>query len=60
MALRHENAQLQTLVGRAGIQLERDFAQMKLMDRENERLQKRAFQKEANTGRKHGLTTAHA
>jgi len=35
--LGHENAELRNLLDAAGIQLEKDFAQLKLMDGENER-----------------------
>ena len=37
---------LQDIIVQAGIALEEDYAQMKLMDLENERLRKQAFQKE--------------
>jgi len=40
---------LRDIITQAGIALEQDFAQMKLMELENERLRKRAFEK---TGRK--------
>jgi hypothetical protein len=45
-ALRAENMMLRDIIVQAGIALEEDYAQMKLMDLENERLRKRAFQKE--------------
>jgi hypothetical protein len=36
---------LQDIIAQAGIALEEDYAQMKLMDLENERLRKQAFEK---------------
>ena len=45
-ALRAENMMLRDIITQAGIALEEDYAQMKLMDLENERLRKRAFEKE--------------
>jgi DDE superfamily endonuclease len=57
--LRNENAELRNLLNAAGIQLERDFAQLKLMDGENERLRKVAFAKEEKRMRKKELTTVH-
>jgi hypothetical protein len=46
-ALRAENFMLRDIIAQAGIALEEDFAQMKLMDLENERLRKWAFEKDA-------------
>jgi hypothetical protein len=57
--LRNENAELRSLLNAAGIQLEKDFAQLKLMDGENERLRKVAFAKEEKRTRKKELTTVH-
>ena len=37
---------LRDIITQAGIALEEDYVQMKLMDLENERLWKRAFEKE--------------
>jgi DDE superfamily endonuclease len=45
-ALRAENMTLRDIIKQAGIALEEDYAQMKLMDLENERLRKRVFEKE--------------
>ena len=45
-SLRAENTMLRDIIVQAGIALEEDYAQMKLMDLENERLRKRAFEKE--------------
>ena len=45
-ALRAENMMLRDIIIQAVIALEEDYAQMKLMDLENERLRKRAFEKE--------------
>lgn len=45
-ALRAENMMLRDIIMQAGIALEEDYVQMKLMDLENERLWKRAFEKE--------------
>ena len=44
-ALQVENGMLRDIIVQAGIALEQDFAQMKLMELENERLRKRAFEK---------------
>jgi hypothetical protein len=44
-ALQEENSMLCDIIAQAGIVLEQDFAQMKLMELENERLRKRAFEK---------------
>ena len=54
-ALMAENAILLDIIVQAGNALEADYAQMKLMDLENERLRKRAFEKE-----KHKSHTAPA
>jgi hypothetical protein len=45
-ALRAENMMLRDIITQAGIALEEDYVQMKLMDLENERLWKQAFEKE--------------
>jgi hypothetical protein len=45
-ALRTENMMLRDIIIQAGVALEEDYAQMKLMDLENERLRKRAFEKD--------------
>ena len=44
-ALQAENVMLRDIIAKASIALEQDFAQMKLMELENERLRKRAFEK---------------
>ena len=44
--LRAENMMLRDIITQASISLEEDYAQIKLMDLENERLRKRAFEKE--------------
>ncbi len=44
-ALQAENAMLRDIIMQAGIALEQDFAQMKLMELENKRLRKCAFEK---------------
>jgi hypothetical protein len=44
--LRAENMMLRDIIIQAGIALEEDYAQMKLMDLENERLRNQAFKKE--------------
>ena len=58
-ALRAENMMLRDVIKQAGIALEEDYAQMKLMDLENERLRKKVFEKgkRKNQGR---LTSGHA
>jgi hypothetical protein len=58
-ALRAENMMLQDIITQAGIVLEEDYAQMKLMDLENERLRKWAFEKE-NQKNNNKLTSGHA
>jgi hypothetical protein len=45
-ALRAKNMMLRDIIRQAGIALEEDYTQMKLMDLENERLRKRVFEKE--------------
>jgi hypothetical protein len=57
-ALRAENKMLRDIITQAGVALEEDYAQMKLMDLENERLRKRAFQKERRKNLK--LTSGRA
>jgi hypothetical protein len=49
-ALRAENLILRDIIVQAGIALEEDYVQMKLMDLENERLRKRAFEKDKQKG----------
>lgn len=58
-ALHAENMMLQDVIKQAGIALEEDYSQMKLMDLENERLQKRAFGKEKQK-QPHKQTSGHA
>ena len=57
--LRAENLMLRDIILQAGIALEEDYAQIKLMDLENERLRKQAFRKvkQKNQNR---LTSGHA
>jgi hypothetical protein len=50
-ALKAENAILRDIIVQAAIALEADYAQMKLMDLENERLRKQAFEKEKRKSR---------
>ena len=57
--LRAENMLLRDIIRQAGIALEEDYAQMKLMDMENERLRKRAFEKERRK-KLNKLTSGHA
>ena len=45
-ALQVENMMLWDIIRQAGIALEEDYAQMKLMDLENGRLRKQVFKKE--------------
>jgi hypothetical protein len=54
--LREENSMLRDIIAQAGITLEQDFAQMKLMELENERLRKRAFEKKGR--KKQNMHTA--
>jgi hypothetical protein len=58
-ALRAENVMLRDIITQAGIALEEDYAQMKLMDLENQRLRKRAFEKE-NRKKQNKLTSGKA
>jgi DDE superfamily endonuclease len=58
-ALRAENLMLRDIIVQAGIALEEDYAQMKLMDLENERLRKQAFRK-AKQKNQNRLTSGHA
>jgi len=44
-ALWVENAMLHDIIAQVGIALEQDFTQMKLMELENKRLRKSAFEK---------------
>jgi hypothetical protein len=44
-ALQEENQMLRGIIEQAGVVLEQDYAQMKLMDMENERLRQKAFMK---------------
>jgi hypothetical protein len=57
--LRNEIRMLREIIARAGIALEKDYAQMKLMDLENEKLRKRAFAREARK-KVTSLTTGQA
>ena len=54
-----ENKILREIIKKAGFALEHDYAQMKLMDLENERLRKRAFARDQQKLKKH-YTTNHA
>ena len=58
-ALRAENVMLRDIIRQAGIALEEDYAQMKLMDLENERLRKQVFERE-NRSKQSKLTSAQA
>jgi hypothetical protein len=51
-ALREENAMLRDIITRVAMVLEQDYAQMKLMDLENERLRQKAFGKDQRKARK--------
>ena len=57
-ALRAENMMLLDIIKQAGIALEKDYTQMKLMDLENKRLQKQAFEKEKQK-HPHKLSSGH-
>ena len=57
--LRAENMMLRDIIIQAGIVLEEDYAHMKLMDLENERLRKPAFEKEKRK-KLNKLTSGHA
>jgi hypothetical protein len=58
-ALRAQNMTLRDIIKQAGIALEEDFAQMRLMDLENERLRKRVFAKEKQKSQ-NKRTSGHA
>jgi hypothetical protein len=59
-ALRQENIMLREIIGRVGVELEQDYAQMKLMDLENERLRQKAFAKDQRKAAKRKLTSGQA
>jgi hypothetical protein len=58
-ALRAENMMLRDIIVQAGIALEEDYAQMKLMDLENERLRKRAFRRKSKKPRTNEAQDMH-
>ena len=58
-ALWIQNNQLHTIIAEAATQLQRDYAQLKLMDKKNERLHRVAFAKTQVKGKKKE-TTSHA
>jgi DDE superfamily endonuclease len=59
-ALREENMTLRGIIERVGLVLEHDYAQMKLMDLENERLRQKAFAKEQKKAAKQKLASGQA
>jgi hypothetical protein len=59
VALQAENMMLCDIIKQAGIALEEDYAQTKLMDLENKRLRKQAFKKEKQK-KQNKLTSGHA
>ncbi|KAJ7631831.1 hypothetical protein B0H17DRAFT_1108410 [Mycena rosella] len=59
-ALAEENERLRYIASLAGIKLEKNHAQMVLMDRENERLRKQVFAKKEKAKTKRSYTTGHA
>ncbi|KIL55149.1 hypothetical protein M378DRAFT_18199 [Amanita muscaria Koide BX008] len=59
-ALRDENKMLRAMIVEVGWVLEQDYAQMKLMDLENERLRKKAFAKDQRKTAKRKLTSGQA
>lgn len=58
-AFRAQNMMLQDIITQARIALEEDYAQMKLMDLENERLRKQLLEK-GKWKKQNRLTLAHA
>lgn len=58
-ALRAENLMLRDIITQAGVALEKSYAQMKLMDLENERLRKQVFEK-GKRKNQNKLTSGHA
>jgi hypothetical protein len=58
--LRQENIMLREIIRRVGVELEQDYAQMKLMDLENERLRQKAFAKDKRKAAKRKLTSGQA
>ena len=58
-AFRAENMMLRDIIMQAGIALEEDYAQMKLMDLENERLRKQLLEKRKQK-KQNRLTLTHA
>jgi hypothetical protein len=59
-ALCEENMSLRAIIKQVGIELEQDYAQMKLMDLENERLCQKAFTKEKQKAARKKLTLDQA
>jgi len=59
-ALREENAALRDIITHVAIVLEQDYAQMKLMDLENERLRQKAFSKDQWKAAKKKLASGQA
>ena len=59
-ALREENAMLREVIERVGVELEQDYAQMKLMDLENKQLRQKAFAKDQRKAAKGKLTSGQA
>lgn len=59
-ALQEENMTLRSIIERVGVVLEHDYAQMKLMDLENERLRQKAFAKEQRKAAKQKLASGQA
>jgi hypothetical protein len=59
-ALRQDNIMLREIIQRVGVELEQDYAQMKLMDLENERLRQKAFAKDQQKAARSKLTSGQA
>jgi hypothetical protein len=51
---------LRAIIEQVGIELKQDYAQMKLMDLENERLRQKAFAKEKQKATRKKLTSGQA
>jgi len=59
-ALREESMMLRDIIERVGVVLEQDYAQMKLMDLENERLRRKVFAKDQRKATRKKFATGQA
>jgi hypothetical protein len=59
-SIQEENAMLQRIIDKVGVELEQDYTQMKLMDLENKNLCQKAFAKDQRKAVKKRLTSGQA